>query len=134
MPIWVTPQNQRKTGYIKQTWIIIMNNYLVIIQKIGPMAHGKTNVNITRTNGMGIDMNNELEQLLEIIESQQIEIDSLRKQIDDISELVILLMHMLNWGNDHDNKTQVPGLWAALPRVKYISRSDKQTPKHTGFW
>jgi hypothetical protein len=40
-------------------------------------------------------MNNELEQLLEIIESQQIEIDSLRKQIEDISELVILLMRQV---------------------------------------
>jgi hypothetical protein len=35
---------------------------------------------------------NDIEQLLEIIESQQIEIDSLRKQIEDISELVIILM------------------------------------------
>ena len=44
---------------------------------------------------MVIEMNNELEQLLEIIESQQIEIDSLRKQIEDISELVILLMRQV---------------------------------------
>ena len=37
-------------------------------------------------------MNNELEQLLDVIESQQVEIESMRKQIEDISELVILLM------------------------------------------
>lgn len=37
-------------------------------------------------------LRNELEQLLEIIESQQVEIESMRKQIEDISELVILLM------------------------------------------
>lgn len=41
-------------------------------------------------------LRNELEQLLEIIESQQIEIDSMRKQIEDISELVILLMRNVN--------------------------------------
>lgn len=40
-------------------------------------------------------MNNELEQLLEIIESQQVEIESMRKQIEDISELVILLMRQV---------------------------------------
>jgi hypothetical protein len=43
----------------------------------------------------GLIMDNELEQLLEIIESQQIEIESMRKQIDDITELVILLMRQV---------------------------------------
>ena len=38
---------------------------------------------------------NEIEQLLEIIESQQEEIDSLRKQIEDISDLVIILMRQV---------------------------------------
>ena len=38
---------------------------------------------------------NDIEQLLEIIESQQIEIESMRKQIEDISDLVILLMRQV---------------------------------------
>lgn len=37
-------------------------------------------------------LSNELEQLLDVIDEQQVEIESLRKQIEDISELVILLM------------------------------------------
>lgn len=37
-------------------------------------------------------LSNELEQLLDVIESQQVEIESLRKQIDEVTELVILLM------------------------------------------
>lgn len=37
-------------------------------------------------------LRNELEQLLDIIDDQVKEIDSMRKQIDDISELIILLM------------------------------------------
>lgn len=40
-------------------------------------------------------MNNELAQLLEIIESQQNEIDSLRTQMDEVTELVILLMRQV---------------------------------------
>lgn len=37
-------------------------------------------------------LRNELAQLLDVIDDQQSEIDSLRKQIEDISELVIILM------------------------------------------
>lgn len=37
-------------------------------------------------------LRNELEQLLEIIDDQAREIELMRKQIEDISELVILLM------------------------------------------
>lgn len=40
-------------------------------------------------------LRNELEQLLDVIDEQQSEIDSLRKQIEDISELVILLMRQV---------------------------------------
>lgn len=38
---------------------------------------------------------NEIEQLLEIIESQQEEIDDLKTQIDEISDLVIYLLKKL---------------------------------------
>lgn len=37
-------------------------------------------------------LRNEFEQLLDVIYDQASEIESMRKQIDDISELVILLM------------------------------------------
>lgn len=37
-------------------------------------------------------LRNEVEQMLEIIDDQAREIDLMRKQIEDISELVILLM------------------------------------------
>ena len=37
-------------------------------------------------------LRNELEQLLDVIDEQQSEIELMRKQIEDISELVILLM------------------------------------------
>ena len=37
-------------------------------------------------------LRNELEQLLDVIDDQAKEIESMRKQIDDISELVIILM------------------------------------------
>lgn len=37
-------------------------------------------------------LRDELEQLLNIIDDQAKEIESMRKQIEDISELVILLM------------------------------------------
>ena len=38
-------------------------------------------------------LRNELEQLLNIIDDQARDIELMRKQIEDISELVIILMH-----------------------------------------
>lgn len=40
-------------------------------------------------------LRNELEQLLDLVDDQAKEIESMRKQIDDISELVILLMRQV---------------------------------------